>query len=96
MIGLCPITLRLPENHSLKDKRMVVRPVPDRSRNKFNVSIAEVMGNDVWQILTLGVSTVSTDIGHANRILSHVMNHIQSAKESTEFVDCELEFTSVL
>ena len=44
IVGLCRLTLLVPESHSLKDKRMVLRSIKDRTRRKFNVAIAEVGG----------------------------------------------------
>ena len=71
-VGICRIALRLPENDSLKGKRMLVRSVTDRVRNKFNVSIAEVAVNDNWRLLTLGVAYVSNEGRHVNEVLSKV------------------------
>lgn len=59
IIGACEITLHLPDSHSLKDKRQIVKSVVARVRNQFDVAIAEVDENDRWQIAVLGVSCVS-------------------------------------
>ncbi|MFH1141950.1 MAG: DUF503 domain-containing protein [Chloroflexota bacterium] len=93
-VGVCQIQLRLPENGSLKDKRQVVRSVTSRTRQKFNVSIAEVGSNDHHQMLTLGVSCVSNDARHANEVLSYVVEYIQSLRLDAELVDYQLEIIS--
>ena len=49
VVGVLRLTLFLPENHSLKGKRQVLRAIKDRVRNKFNVSIAESDSHDLWQ-----------------------------------------------
>jgi len=59
IIGACEITLHLPESHSLKDKRQVIKSVMARVRNQFEVAIAEVEDQDLWQSAKLGVSCVS-------------------------------------
>ena len=93
-VGVCHIQLRLAENGTLKDKRQVVRSVTSRTRQKFNVSIAEVEDNDNHQMLTLGISCVSNEPRHANEVLSHVVEFIQSLRLDAELVDYQLEIIS--
>jgi uncharacterized protein YlxP (DUF503 family) len=69
-VGVARIALELAENSSLKGKRMVVRSVVQRVRNRFNVAIAEVDTQDVWETITLGMTCVSDDPRHANEMLS--------------------------
>ena len=52
VIGCCSIKFYLHGNNSLKGKRRVVRAIKDRLKNDFNVSVAEVGNQDVWQSLT--------------------------------------------
>ena len=61
VVGVLRLTLFLPENHSLKGKRQVLRSIKDRVRNKFNVSIAESDGHDMWQRAELGICQVGND-----------------------------------
>ena len=95
-VGICRISLRLPENHTLKGKRQVMRSISSRVRNRFNVAIAEVEDNDRWQVLTLGVTCVSNDARHANEMLSRVVQYIETLKGSTEILDDEIEILSGL
>ena len=90
-IGVCCITLRLPENDTLKGKRQVMRSITSRVRSRFNVAIAEIEDNSLWQLLTLGVSCVSNNSRHANEILSRVVQYIEAIKGNAEFVDYEVE-----
>lgn len=94
-VGICRIALRLPENDNLKGKRMLVRSVTDRVRNKFNVSIAEVADNDSWQLLTLGVAYVSNESRHVNEVLSKVAEYIDTIKGDAEMLDYEIEMITV-
>jgi len=91
IVGVCRITLRLPENSSLKDKRQVVQSVTKRLRNKFNVAVAEVADNDTWQIATLGISCVSNDARHAREVLDHVVAFVQQQRLDAELIESQIE-----
>jgi uncharacterized protein YlxP (DUF503 family) len=71
-IGILTLELRLENSHSLKDKRHVVKGLKDRLRHKFNVAVAEIDYQDLWQRSTMAVVTVSSDHGHAERVLQSV------------------------
>lgn len=90
-VGVCKLTLRLPENQDLKGKRRVIKSLSSRIRNKFNVSIAEVGDNDSWQSAVLGVTCVSNSLKHTDEVLNHVVDFIESSREDLEVVDFELE-----
>lgn len=93
-VGLCKVTLRLPENESLKGKRQVVKSIIARVQNKFSVSIAEIDDNDAWQMTSLGIACVSNDGRHANEVLSHVVDFINEGRFETEMVDYQIELLS--
>ena len=95
-IGALKVRLRIPENHSLKGKRMVVKSVTSRVKNKFNVSIAEIEDQDMWQVATLGITCVSNDSRHVNETLSHVMNFIETVRGDAEVLDYEIELLNAL
>ena len=93
-IGVCRVQLRLPENDSLKGKRHLLRSITDRVKGRFNVSIAEVGDNEHWHFMTLGVTCVSNDARHANEVLSHVVNYIDSIRGDAELLDYEVEIVT--
>ncbi len=93
-VGVCRVWLRVPGNQGLKGKRKVAHSIISRIRNKFNVAVAEVEDNDLWQRLTLGISCVSNDGRHANEILSKVVRHIEETREDVELLDYEVELVS--
>ena len=93
-VGICKITLRLPENQNLKGKRRVVNSVCSRIRNKYNVSIAEVDNNDSWQLATLGFTCVSNNARHADQILSNVVSYIERSREDLIVVSHDQETMS--
>jgi uncharacterized protein YlxP (DUF503 family) len=90
-VGVCRLTLRLPENGSLKGKRQLIRSVTARLRNKFNVAVAEVDDNDTWQLATFGITCVSNDASHAREVLDHVVAFIQQQRLDAELLDSEIE-----
>jgi uncharacterized protein YlxP (DUF503 family) len=94
-IGVCKIRLRLPENQSLKGKRQVLKSITARIRNKFNVSVAEVEDQDLWQLITIGVSCVSNSSQHANEVLSHVVDFVVQSRLDAELLDYEIEILPV-
>ena len=93
-VGVCRVTLRLPGNQNLKGKRQVAQSIISRVRSKFNVAIAEVEDNQLWQRLTLGISCVSNNSRHANEVLSKVMQFIEETRNDVELLDYELEIVS--
>lgn len=72
VIGVLTLELRIEDSHSLKDKRHVVKSLKDRLRHKYNVAVAEIDGQDLWQRATLAAVTVSGDHAHAERVLQAV------------------------
>lgn len=70
VIGLLTLDLHFPGARSLKDKRHVLRSLETRLRNRFNVAVAEVEHQDLWQRARLAVVTVNTDHGHLDATLS--------------------------
>lgn len=90
-IGFCRIDLYLPECASLKQKRGVLKGVIARTRNKFNVSVAELDDHDRWQRARLGVVTIANESRYANRVLSQVVNAIER-EDHLILMDYSLEF----
>lgn len=91
VVGACRITLLIPENHSLKGKRQVLRSILARVRNEFGVAAAEVADQDLWQRAVIGIAYVSNDGGHANEVLSKAVNFVARAHADAEMLDYELE-----
>jgi uncharacterized protein YlxP (DUF503 family) len=73
-IGVLTLELRIDHSHSLKDKRQVVKSLKDRLRHKFNVSVAEIDYQDIWQRAMIAAVTVSPDQKHAENVLQNVEN----------------------
>ncbi len=95
-VGVCRVRLRLPGNLSLKGKRQVVKSITSRVGSKFNVSVAEVDDNDLWQLATVGICCVSNDKRHTNEVLSKVVDFIVGGRFDVEVVDYNIEILPVL
>ncbi|MCJ7605505.1 MAG: DUF503 domain-containing protein [Dehalococcoidales bacterium] len=94
-VGVAKVSLRLPENLSLKGKRQVLKSIISRVRNKFDVAVAEVDNNDNWYLMTIGISTISNDRRHTNQVLSNVVEFIEKARFEAEMLDYEIEIIYV-
>ena len=89
IIGVLTLEVDIDGAFSLKDKRSVVNRIRDRVRNKFNVSVAEVADNEVWNHACIGVVMVSNQQAHANRVLSKVVDLVAVLR------DCSLDDYSI-
>ena len=94
VIGVCRLHLRIPENHSLKEKRHVVRKLIDRVRHRFNVAISEVEDNDLWQRAQIGFCTVGNDRRFVNSSLDKIIDFIEKMYLA-EVIEREMEIISV-
>jgi uncharacterized protein YlxP (DUF503 family) len=82
-VGIARLTLFLPEVHSLKEKRMVLRRVKDRAQQKFNLAIAEVGDNDVWQRAQLGLAVLGTGRRFVDAALDEIVRFVRAEVEVT-------------
>ncbi|MCC6365144.1 MAG: DUF503 domain-containing protein [Bryobacterales bacterium] len=72
VIGVLTLEVHIEDSHSLKDKRHVVKGLKDRLRHRFNVSVAEIGGQDTWQRSVVAAVTVSGDRTYAEQVLQAV------------------------
>jgi len=90
IIGSCKVYLNVPFSHSLKEKRMVVKSIIQKVKNKFNVSIAEVEDQDIHQSIIIGFVVVTTTTAHANSMVQSVINFIDEVSEA-DLMDTYIE-----
>ncbi len=88
-VGVLTLELRLENSFSLKDKRQVVRSLKDRLRRKFNVAVAEIDYQDLWQRAAIAAVTVSSDHSYAEKLLQSVES------EAASLLGSELASTTV-
>ena len=91
VVGALEFQLHLPDVHSLKEKRAVVRPIVDGARHRFAVSAAEVDHQDKWQRAELGFAAVAGSESHVREVLEAVERFVWSFPE-VEVVDSSLRW----
>ncbi len=94
-VGVCCIELRLAENLSLKGKRRVLKSITTRVSNKFNVSVAEVSDQNLWQLATLGICCVSNNSRYTNEVLSKVVDFVVNSRFEVEILNYEIEILPI-
>ena len=72
-IGLVTLEIHIPDARSLKDKRQVLRSLKDRLRGYFNVAVAELDHQDLWQRSVVGVVGISADDEHLSQSMAAVL-----------------------
>jgi hypothetical protein len=90
VVGVCTIVLHIPESRSLKDKRRVLRSLKDKLRQEFNLSVAEVGDNDLWQRAVLGLAAVANDGGFADEVLAKAVDLVRK-RTDVELLDYTTE-----
>ncbi len=90
IVGICTVELFIPDGHSLKAKRQVLLSLKHRLRGKFNVSVAEVGDQDLWQKAVLGIACVANEKTHVNQVLDQALNLIR-AVPNLEMVRSQIE-----
>ncbi len=78
LVGSLHLQVYIPEATSLKDKRRIVKGMIAKVQNRFNVSIAEVNSESVWQRAELGVAMIGDDREHIERQLQLVLNFLDA------------------
>src|SRR4051812_46937567 len=76
-VGVARVSLQIPESGSLKAKRQILRRVTDRVKARFNVSVAEVEDQDLWQKATIALAVVGNDNRHVDEQLQKILNFIE-------------------
>ena len=81
IIGICTCEIFIFNANSLKLKRSVVKSIIEKSKNRFNISIAEVGENDKWQKSIIAFSTISNDQKIVEETIEKVINFFDSYSE---------------
>ena len=76
-IGLLQLDVHIPYAHSLKDKRMALRSLKDRLRKRYNVSIAELDHQDLWQRAAVGIVSIGPDAGYLETQLNLALDEVE-------------------
>jgi uncharacterized protein YlxP (DUF503 family) len=76
IVGAALVELHVHGSRSLKEKRGVVRSISRRLRNRLNVSVAEIGGQDTWQRAVLGITTTASSAPHVRGVLEGALRFI--------------------
>lgn len=94
VIGVAKITLHMHGSRSLKDKRQAVKSIIEKTRARFNVSVAEVGDNDLWQSAVIGVCAVGNDGAFINSVIDKTLDFVDGlhlaevAGHTIEIINC--------
>lgn len=94
-VGVARVSLRIPENMDLKGKRMVLKSIIGRVKSHFDVAVAEVDDNDMWQKATIGICCISNNKRHNNEVLSKAVHFIENGRFDVEILDYSIEMIEV-
>ena len=72
-IGLLTLEIHIPDARSLKDKRQVLRSLKDRLRAHYNVAVAELEHQELWQRSRVGVVSISGDSKYLEESLEAIV-----------------------
>lgn len=84
------IKLYAPWVHSLKEKRMIVKSIQAKIRNKFQVSVAEVESQDVHQTIVIAVAAIVAHQAQADSMEEEILRLVEVNTEA-EIIDSEAE-----
>ena len=90
-IGILYIYLFIPHAQSLKDKRSVLKRLKEKTRLKFNVSIAEIDFLDKWQRSLIGIVMIGNDQRFVNEALDNILKFVV-AYHAAEVTEHSMEF----
>ncbi len=90
IVGLLTLDLHIPEANSLKSKRVVVKSLIDRIKNKFNVSVAEVDAQNLWQRCIIGIAFVSNETVMIHKVFEKIRTVVLNT-HSVELLDSNME-----
>jgi uncharacterized protein YlxP (DUF503 family) len=88
VVGVLKLNLRLPENHSLKGKRGVLKRIQAQVANQFNISVTECGDQDLWQSAVLGFGVVGTSQPILEATLQKIVEFVEVGRAEIEFHHC--------
>ena len=91
-VGIMKIKLHLATGASLKDKRSIVQSTSVQIRNRFQVAVAEVDKNELWQIAVIGIVCVSNSSRHSSQVLDSVLQFVDSLH--VEIIESQVDVLS--
>ena len=90
-LGILTISIHIPGCTSLKEKRKRLKPLLYRLHREFNISIAEIDHQDVWQSATIACAMVSSDRGYTHGALQKVVSWMERNWPDVTIIDDQIE-----
>jgi len=94
VIGTGIIEIFIGGSRSLKEKRGILRRIIHRTKNKFNISIAEIGDQDSWKKGEIGFSVVGNDKSFVNSMMDTIISFIEDLRLA-EVVSSKMEITTI-
>lgn len=91
IVVCCTLTLQLDGVHSLKEKRQIVQSIMARMRQQFNITIAEVDQQDVWQTAVIGLATVGNETAHLHTRLQKAVTWLEQQRPDVPILSYHIE-----
>ena len=90
VVGVCHLEFHLPTCRNLKHKRMFLNRIKGRLTSRFNVAVAEVEFQDLWQRVGLAVASVASD----RRVLEALFERVteEAERHDGQLLRCEVDF----
>jgi uncharacterized protein YlxP (DUF503 family) len=95
VIGVARVVLHLPDSHSLKDKRQILKSLLAQVQRRFAVSAAEIDEHDRHQLGVLGLAYATTDAAHADEVIGKAVRFLDSSKHEAQLLDYQTEVMHV-
>lgn len=89
-MGVCEVTFRMEWVTSLKEKRMVVKSLMEKTKHKFNVSVAEVALQENHKMTVIGFACVSNEKQHADNMLHNILDFMEKNTDAS-FISVEFD-----
>lgn len=93
-ILIMKITLRASWVHSLKEKRMVVKSIVQKLKNKFNISVAEIDQQDIHKSIVIGIAAICGTSSQADSVMENIINFVECNSDA-EIINIEKEETMI-
>lgn len=77
IVSYCKIYLRATWVHSLKEKRMIIKSIMGKVKNRYNVSICEIENQELYKSIVIGFSICGCDAVITNKIAQEVLDYIE-------------------
>jgi uncharacterized protein YlxP (DUF503 family) len=79
IVGILEFEIRIHSSNSLKEKRLVLKSLKDRLKNKFNLSVAELDFQEKWQRSKIGIAVIGNQHSFVENSLHQIFQFIDNA-----------------